>query len=151
MVSLALMRNRKAILAVAAVLVVGGVYLFTTSVSQPGSGFSSGEPPPLPPGFPPVFPGAAAGASRTTPVEGGWQRQFTYTVRARAEDILVFYRGALMRAGLLVVAEGGGPYGGMLRAQDQGKKRAVYVDIDAPESAPQQIPRITLTVLDSAK
>lgn len=74
---------------------------------------------------------------------------FDYTVQAKADEIIAFYRKELMQANLQVMAEGGGTYGGMLRAQAKNKKRAVYVDVDAPEEKPKEIPKIVVTVIDS--
>jgi hypothetical protein len=145
------MRRRAAILSGAAVVVALGLFFLTRDGSAPGSGSQgvpSGPAPALPPGFPPMFPGATLDANRSAAVEGGWQRSFLYTAKAKAPEIISFYRRALISAGLLIMAEGGGTYGGMLRAQDKGKKRMVYVDVDAPEEAPSQTPKITVTIVD---
>jgi hypothetical protein len=49
-----------------------------------------------------------------------------------------------------VMAEGGGPYGAMLRSQNEKQKRAVSVDIDAPENRPKDQPaKITVTIVDT--
>jgi hypothetical protein len=103
----------------------------------------------LPPGFPPTFPGSSGEGSRSKAVEGGWTRVFDYTAKGKAEDIISFYRKALTDAGLLVMAEGGGPYGGMLRAQAKDTKRSVSVDVEAPEDKPGQSPKITVSIVDS--
>jgi hypothetical protein len=150
------MRNQALTLLGLAILGAGIVFMLRNGSRipsepsrEPAARVPSGPPPALPEGFPPVFSGAELKDQRTAPVQGGWQRAFVYTAKAKSEEVIAFYRRALMSAGLLVMAEGGGAYGGMLRAQDQGKKRAVYVDVDAPEDKPAQTPRITVTVVDS--
>jgi hypothetical protein len=95
-----------------------------------------------------VFPEATLTGNRTAAVEGGWQRAFIYSAKGKAAEIVAYYRRALVGGGSLVMAEGGGTYGGMLRAQDKDGKRMIYVDVEAPEDAPTQAPKITVTVID---
>ena len=144
------MRKCAAILVLTAALAAAGLYLLNRQpAQQKTAGIPTGPAPALPPGFPPTFPGSSLQGNHTNPMEGGWTRAFDYTVKAKADDIIAFYRKALTDAGLQVMAEGGGPYGGMLRAQAKDKKQAVYVDVEAPEDKPDQVPKITVTVVDS--
>ena len=108
-----------------------------------------GPAPALPPGFPPAFGGASLEGSKTDAVEGGWQRIFRYTAKAKAADIIAFYRKELRDAGYDLMAEGAGTYGAMLRAQDKSGKRALSVDIDAPEDQPKQTPAIKIVIFDT--
>ena len=135
------MRKRTAMMIGAGVLLAASVFFLTRG--------RDGTPPALAPGFPPVFPGASLEGNRSAAVKGGWQRAFLYTAPGKAEAIIAFYRRALVGAGLLVMAEGGGTYGGMLRAQDKSAKRLIYVDVDAPEEAPNQPPKVTVTIVDT--
>ena len=147
------MRNRKAAWISVGVVAAGSAFFLLRDREAPAgvptASMPTGPPPALPPGFPPVFPDATPAGVRAGAVQGGWQRAFSFTTRAKAAEVIAYYRRALVAAGFQVMAEGGGTYGGMLRSQHPEQKRMVYVDVDAPEEAPSQVPKITVTVVDS--
>ena len=159
MLSLPVMAQRLAILAILVAALVGGAFYLMSrdSAPPPAAGVapaspqaaSAGPPPALPAGFPPVYPGASLEDSRSNTITGGWQRAFVYTSKARATDLIPFYRKSLLSAGMQMMAEGAGPYGGILRAQDAPGKRSVSVEVDAPEDQPNRAARITVTVTDN--
>lgn len=123
---------------------------FVSPSPPPPSGPPKGPPPALPAGFPPVYPGAQVSDTRSTTIDGGWSRAFVYASNAKPDEIASFYRKELIQSGMQLMASGGGPYGAMLRLQNEKQKRAVSVDIDAPEDRPKDQPaKITVTVVDT--
>ena len=120
-----------------------------TPIAETASKIPQGPAPALAPGFPPTFPDATISSNKTDAVPGGWQRVFTYSAKGKAADIISFYRKELLAAGLQMMAEGGGTYGAMLRAQDKSGKRTMSVDVDAPEDAPKQAPTVKVVIFDT--
>ena len=133
--------RRRAAIFIAVVIVLVAGYRLVTQRSAPAGA-------PLPANFPPVYPGATSDGTGSDQVADSLRRAFRYTSKAKADELVSFYREQLPKFGLKIVAQGGGPYGGVVQAVDASGKRAVTVEIDAPEGSPEPA-RIRVSVMDS--